>query len=260
LKVLFPAKRRRPIKNLKLVYCGNIPLYNNFGDGILNEWLFPRLLPAIELNSSSPDAFLWGIGSILGIFPFYSSVQLPHIIFGTGYQYGNFQHPNLLIPSKLKVYAIRGTHTLNMLGLNTVTAAADPGILLPLFLPRTVFSEKGLIATIHKHDWKGKETEKEWDANTASLELWISKLWRCESVVCDSFHAAVVADAYGIPWKPMRWEYKWQDHFFEFGIFSPPNDFILSDRVILERKQQLLLQARDNLVSDIMNERWFVSH
>lgn len=51
----------------------------------------------------------------------------------------------------------------------------------------------------------------------------IEKLWSCESVLTEAMHGAIFADAYGIPWVPLRLyvhinEFKWKDWWASLGI------------------------------------------
>jgi hypothetical protein len=75
----------------------------------------------------------------------------------------------------------------------------------------------------------------------------LRRIWACERIETDAFHVAVAADAYGIPWRPLRWEFKWQDHFAMLGIAERPRDFALSDRALLAEAQATLLSRAAEL-------------
>lgn len=229
---------------------------NNFGD-TLNALLMPQLFPQLRpMNEQGIDAVLLGIGSILGIkaqhsyFPF-----VPRIVFGTGYQY---ESPRPL-PDGSLFKCVRGMYTCERYGLNGVLAVADPAILTPFIYPRTRPASKA-TAVVHKWDFKKLNPHyiydpDEFDANVSveQAESFIEKLWDYENVITDSLHTAIVCDAYGIPWKPTRWEPKWVDHFRQLQINSQPNTFIVSNRNLLATRAVGLLQIVDQ-IKGMMND------
>lgn len=222
---------------------------DNFGDAPLNDYLVPRLLPKLQLiPSHSPQAILMCIGSILGHrsqLPL-AWRQLPWIVFGSGFQY-----ETLDIPQGSRFFALRGAKTQELCHAGDC-ALADPAILLPLFLPRDVEAVPGSVATIMKWNWQGVENNTLYSTRTGGdVTGWLRRMWQFERIETDSLHAAIVADAYGIAWKPLRWEFKWADHFEQMGIMARPNEFVLSDRALLARKQQELERARLRMIEFI---------
>jgi hypothetical protein len=200
----------------------------NVGD-ILNPLMLPRVFPALVLDTEAPvDRVLLGIGSVLGIKAQHQHRSaVPRIVWGTGFQY---ETPRPL-PAGSEFKCVRGFFTCERYGLNPTLGVADPAILTPFHWPKTTQATKTTGRFLR---WDA-EAPTDPDTHTtrveqAGLEGWLEKLWSYQRVECDSFHAAVLADAYGIPWKPLRWEPKWLDHFKQLGITQKPADFVLSDR------------------------------
>lgn len=212
--------------------------FDNVGDGPLNDYLMPRLFPMLSADTGNPRAVFMGIGSILGFRRSHlprAWQELPWIIFGSGYQYGR-----LTVPPRSCAFALRGAQTARLLPHLDPIALADPAILLPLHLPRDVESRPGRTGVVVRYDWRGHRSHDVFDTRTGGDFVgWMRKLWGYERIVTDSFHAAVFADAYGIPWVPMRWELKWADHF----ATDAPREFTLTDRRRLATMQEELIRA-----------------
>lgn len=247
---------------------------DNFGDHPLNHFLLPKLFPDLHQNVDRPKYILLGCGSLLGARQCCMSsdeLNLPLLVYGSGYQYGKVKP----LPEGSKVFCVRGHYTCDSFGLDKSRAVADPGILLPQILTRDVSSTKGKQARIYmwKHgryrikkalrrpqgiirqkirEVKKRSSETGFDdvftARTHGDFIgWLRRLWSCERIETEAMHPAIVADAYGIPWKPLKWEQKWQDHFSMLGINEKPEDFVLSDRQKLAEKTQILWERRDEL-------------
>lgn len=230
---------------------------DNFGDQPINEFLLPCLFPGLKpqnaMNYTGNDKsyVLSGIGSILGLRKACKVPELPVFVFGSGFQYG---HPHQL-PKGSVVFCVRGKYTCKAMKIDPALAVADPAILLTDFVKRDVKSIKGRHGTIMKHDYFQKhiyDCDEPIFSSRVSGKLlgndivrWLRYLWACEKVSCDALHAAIVADAYGIPWKPLRWEQKWADHFGMLGINDRPTDFVISDRDLLDNAlKQLRRQSK----------------
>ena len=79
------------------------------------------------------------------------------------------------------------------------------------------------------------------------LEDFLQWMWQYERVDCDSLHAAILADAYGIMWRPLRWEPKWFDHFFQLGIKYRPETYTVSNREMLAARAMQLMSVVEGL-------------
>lgn len=254
---------------------------DNFGDGPLNRFLLPQLFPHLPSEVADPSCCLLGIGSLLGVWRGLSAIRAGArlLVFGSGFQYG----APAPLPEDSRVFCVRGRLSAQALGLPDATGVADPGVLLPRFLPRDRDPCTGRSGRFHKWNYgvvsppsaapmpltraayrAGQRLRLAWSerrgADSAGLAVhasrtggdllgFLRRVWSCERIETDAFHVAIAADAYGIPWRPLRWEFKWQDHFSMFGIASRPNRFVLSERSAIERAQDLLLERRDALAA-----------
>ncbi|WP_107667628.1 polysaccharide pyruvyl transferase family protein [Cyanothece sp. BG0011] len=249
----------------------NIAGHQNLGDEPLNVFLLPKLFSALSLQIENPHYILLGIGSLLGIRSSCmksNELDLPLIVFGSGYQYGKVTP----IPEKSKVICVRGSATCKAYGLDEMYGVADPGILLPKYISRDVSAVPGKSARIYRWSY-GLDNHKSFYNESSTSQAvkfqfinsfrslrhfqfsdifstrtdegilpWLRKLWSCEKIETESLHAAILADAYGIPWKPLgrRWGFKWHDHFSMLGITEKPRDYILTDRKNLMKKSVCL--------------------
>lgn len=254
---------------------------DNFGDGPLNRFLLPRLFPKLVLGPRAPSHALLGAGSLLGLWPELRGVPpgAPLLVFGSGLQYGR---PRPL-PAGSRVFCVRGAWSARALGLPERLGVADPALLLPHFLPRDREAVAGRMGRYRKWDygrprWSGASPRRvaaeilragqalrlraarrrrertgpgpvlESSRTGPSLEGFLRRLWRCERVETDAFHVAVAADAYGIPWRPLRWEPKWADHFERLGLGERPRGFALSEAAGRARATTTLLERREELI------------
>lgn len=254
----------------------------NFGDEPLNRVLLSKLFPNLNQEANHPKYILLGIGSILGMRSSCmrpNETNLPLLVYGSGYQYGE---PSLL-PEDSKVFCVRGNYTCETFGFDKSCAVADPAILLPKFFPRDVQSIAGRTARIYRwsHGLNSKEMGESLNLTTLRLKFWdtcrsisdtrfsdiftartegdfagwLRRLWSCERIETESLHAAIVADAYGIPWRPLmrRWHRKWNDHFSMLGIEEKPRTFTLSNRKKMDEKAEILMQRREDLIHHVEN-------
>lgn len=257
---------------------------DNLGDGPLNIFLLFKLFPNLNRNAENPRYYLLGIGSILGTYRRFNGVdkELPVLVYGSGFQYGSPQR----LPRESRIFCVRGRYTCQMCSVDEKLAAADPGILMPYFLNRQVDCIPGRVGRFYKWNYgaihipdsnvKALAIQSVRLLQYARLHvnsllraelgsLWggrilytsrthgdlfglIRHIWLCEKIESDSLHVAVIADAYGIPWRPLRWEPKWEDHFSMLGIDRKPETFVLSDRKLLQQKITFLLEKRDELI------------
>ncbi|MGB3298916.1 MAG: polysaccharide pyruvyl transferase family protein [Phormidesmis sp.] len=192
----------------------------NFGDA-LNPLIFEHFLNANVLNSSS-DVELLGIGTIFGI----KQSALKKVVFSSGVSdnesiYGPIPH----IDERYDIRAVRGPLTAQALNLPPECAVTDGAALIKTVFPRSVESVPGRVGFIPHHKSLGFYDSWPAIADKAGLvfldvrkdpEVFIQELWKCESVVTEAMHGAIVADTYGIPWIPIKLyshisEFKWMD-------------------------------------------------
>lgn len=174
----------------------------NFGD-VLNEWLWPRLLP--DFFDGDESAFFLGIGSILYDF-------LPRdarkVVFGAGY--GGYT-PVPHIDDRWAFYFVRGPLTARTLGLDPSLAIGDAAILVRSCT--TIGAAKVHRASFIPHwesamdgDWveASKEAGLHYIDPCGDVERVIADILASELLVTEAMHGAIVADALRVPWVPVR--------------------------------------------------------
>jgi len=228
---------------LRFVCCG----VDNLGDKPLNEFLLPRLFS--EILGLEGEWSILGMGSILGMLK-EEDCDRKLLVWSSGFQYDGGTRPR-----NAKYFCVRGEYTCKALGLDSSLAVADGSILMPMFLPRDREpSEK--LGIVMKYVWEGPQSEWLWTTKVGDLGIvgWMRKLWSFENILTDSLHAAILADAYGIPWRPMRWEPKWEDHFKQLGMSRGREFLSFSSRDLMLQRQRELMQAAENLVRFVKEE------
>jgi len=130
------------------------------------------------------------------------------------------------------IRAVRGPLTAGALNLPESLAVIDGAYLIVEIWPRSVEPKPGRIGFIPHHkslDFFAGWNEICENAGMTFLDVrldpkeFMEKLWCCESVVTEAMHGAMFADAYGIPWRPVRLyghinEFKWKDWWASLGI------------------------------------------
>lgn len=189
--------------------------YGNFGDD-LNEWFWDQVLPGWQ--EWDPETYLVGIGSIL-------NRQIPQhgrkLVIGTGSGYGLL--PDVQGP-QWDIRGVRGPLTCGRLNLSRDLALSDPAILLPTLPPFREISKSNEILFIPHID-----SDKLCDWREVCSKLGISyqspsdpfmdvikRISRADRVIAESMHAAIIADAFDVPWKAVALsrafnDFKWND-------------------------------------------------
>lgn len=173
----------------------------NFGDD-LNPWLWDRLLPGIF--DDDPSELFVGIGTLL-------NQKLPagprKHIFGSGFGYGSPP----IIDDTFVFHAVRGPHTAKILNIDTKFVLTDPAILI-----RTIDVPKA-PHTLYKFGFVPhhlSENHFHWGPLCASLNIHyiypskdidhvLLEISKCETLLCEAMHGAIIADALRIPWIPV---------------------------------------------------------
>jgi succinoglycan biosynthesis protein ExoV len=184
----------------------------NFGDD-LNQFLWDFLMP--EVVAEEDGAILVGVGTVL-------SDELPpgkpRVVIGSGAGYKPI--PADIHGSDWKVYAVRGPLTSRLLGLQDNMAVVDPAVLLTRMPAFTHASGPDAIfvphwETAHLKIWRDaaaaaglRFVDPRQDAHFVIRQIASAKL-----VVAESMHAAIIADAFRVPWVPIigthRSLFKW---------------------------------------------------
>lgn len=194
----------------------------NFGDD-LNKWIWDDLLPG--WRDAAPDVHLMGVGTIL------SREMTPpgrKLVLGSGAGYG--QIPDVHDGS-WDIRAVRGPLTCNKLGIARDLAVADPAVMLPL-LPRFASiapTGETLFIPHHKSvplcDWASlcRKLGIAFQSPCDDAEVVIRRIAGAGRVIAESMHAAIIADAFGVPWQAVGISRtfnaeKWQDWALGIGF------------------------------------------
>jgi len=202
---------------MRLKYC-KLP-NGNFGDD-LNVELWPALFP--DLAQKHPDAWLYGIGTILGG----TQPEGPKVVLGSGSGYRGTPQ----LGGDWRVYWVRGPGTAAKCHLDPALGLGDAAVLYaPLHQPRAPVP--GRIGLVPHH--KGYDSW-DWDALAREAGLYpidprqsprqvADALATCERVLTESLHGAIFADTLGVPWRAVvlarRFnDFKWQDWLDTLGM------------------------------------------
>ena len=194
---------------MKLFYYSG----NNFGDK-LNPIIWNSL--AKELIDEDDSAILVGLGTLIN-----SNVPVApkKFIFGSGAGYMGPAN----IDDKWHFYCVRGPLTANILKLDSSLAITDPALLLREIYTRPV-AATGEVCFMPHHVSAGYA---DWRAICAGAGItyldpgddtdWvIEKIRGARLVIAEAMHAAIVADAFRVPWVPVQiydhiLGFKWED-------------------------------------------------
>lgn len=208
-----------------LLYFHKDPL-GNFGDD-LNPWLWQRIFPNTftgevfhdpAQRQAIPDGetLFLGIGTLLNskVPPFAKK-----IVFGSGTGYGSSPQ----IDRSWEIAFVRGPLTAKKLGLDSSQAIIDPAILAVDHFPRADHKDKRAAYMPHcssaRHaDWKAicdaahlRYIDPHWP-----IEKVLAALQEAPMLLTEALHGAILAEAFRIPWTPIRatpalLDLKWQD-------------------------------------------------
>jgi succinoglycan biosynthesis protein ExoV len=195
----------------------------NFGDD-LNPWLWPQLFPKPIEQCFDNDTLFVGIGSLL-------NHKIPaeppkKIIFGSGFSYGSLPKTNDL----WRFVCVRGPLTAKALGLSEDKAITDSALLL-LKVANPSREQRHKASFMPHHQTAKYDSWREIcdDLNicyidpAAPVKETIDTISNSSVLITEAMHGAIVADAYRIPWVPVRTrprivEFKWQDWSLSMGI------------------------------------------
>ena len=202
---------------MQLRYC-RIP-GGNFGDDV-NTRLWPSLFP--DLADHHPDAWLYGVGTILGG----ARPDGTKVVLGSGMGYRG----DAGFDDSWRVYWVRGPRTAAACGLDPALGLGDGAVLWD-GLQRAHAPVPGRIGLVpHHKSYDGAD----WDAIAHRAGLFVidprqspeavtAALASCERVLTESLHGAIFADAMGVPWRAVvlarRFHaFKWQDWLDTLGM------------------------------------------
>lgn len=210
--------------------------HGNFGDD-LNLWLWDFLLPGFR--DVHPDLLLVGVGTVLNreLLP----VGGRKLVIGSGFGYGTL--PDFSDPEEWDIRCVRGPLTAARLGLELRHGIVDPAVMvaempefqnLPktgqaLFVPHWESTIGGLwpmVCTAAGLDYVDPCGE---------ARSVIKAIAQARLVVAESMHAAILADAFRVPWVAVTTStsinsFKWLDWAASVGVDYEPRRIPLSSR------------------------------
>ncbi len=173
--------------------------HGNFGDD-LNAWLWPKLFGAYAAHAV--DTTFVGIGSILD--ERLDKIYGEKIVFGSGIRsLRNLPRRD----SELHIRFVRGPISAMALG-NDTKFITDPAILVSVIsttAARLTTNAIGFMphyASLHVLDWKKLCARMGWvfiDPR-GDVENTIALLLKCDRLITEAMHGAIVADTLRIPW------------------------------------------------------------
>ncbi len=187
---------------------------NNFGDA-LNPYIFNHFLP--EFFDQDPEISFVGIGSILGLNHVREAKK--KVVFSSGFAYGALPD----IDESFDIFCVRGPLTCEVLKINKKLAICDGAILLQ-FMEKEVLEKKYKYSfmphweSTEKYNWEliCKMSDVHYISPTNDVYSVIRQIKQSEVVIAEAMHAAIVADAFRVPWIPVKAygginQFKWQD-------------------------------------------------
>jgi succinoglycan biosynthesis protein ExoV len=230
-------------------------VHGNFGDE-LNHWLWNRLLP--DMWGDPDDGILFvGIGTIL-------DKNLPaarlKIVFGSGVGY-TAAPPDISANSPhWRIYGVRGPLTARALRLDRRLAMTDPAILLATLQEFKGLKRRGVIFVPH---WKSVRYGY-WQKICSDLGIEfidpcqesrsiVTRIASSEKVIAESMHAAIIADAFRVPWIPVALSrevspFKWADWAASLDVTYSPLCLPASNRIEYLRNALLKWSVHSNAV------------
>lgn len=175
--------------------------HGNFGDD-LNPWLWKQLVP--DLLDDNADEILVGIGTLL-------NHRLPKAgrlhVMGSGAGYGE----KMVIDSNCMFHAVRGHQTAKLLGLPSSAVVTDAAVLIretgvpASTLPRARVGVMFTGQSLANYNWESLCLQEglifiscHW-----SVERVFAEMQRCDVLLTEAMHGAIVADALRVPWVPI---------------------------------------------------------
>lgn len=199
---------------------------NNFGDA-LNAWLWDRLLGP-DLRTAAPDDVFIGIGSMLN---HRVPARPSKYVFGTGVGYGHVPVPD----DTWHVGCVRGPLSARALGLDPDAAVTDSALLVVDAVDPTPPPRLGVSYIAHCRGHLVAPWAKIAEAAGMSYicpfldsRAVIDRIRRSELLVTEALHGAIIADAFDVPWIPVRcypWvkRFKWRDWHASMGLDYRPH-------------------------------------
>lgn len=185
----------------------------NFGDD-LNPWIWETLAP--ELFDDDASQLFVGIGTLIND---KVPAQPQKLVFGSGVGYNGAA----TIDARWKFYCVRGPRSAQTLNLDPALAISDPAVLLTEVAgPAPAPTGKVLFMPHHgslgNADWRPvcERAGVEFVDPSDDARETVRKIRGARLVIAEAMHAAIVADAFRVPWIPVSCydhilDFKWRD-------------------------------------------------
>lgn len=193
--------------------------HGNFGDD-MNQWFWDDLMPGWR-DWDKADLLL-GIGSLLGDPVRDLSANAKKLVLGSGAGYGEVP---ILTPGTWDIRCVRGPRTAHALGLPASVGITDGAVMTPRLRRFSAIPRHDRILFVPHHT-TASNPEFDWEAICADAgmtllspcgdaEEVIRSIGGARLVLAQSLHAAIVADAFRVPWRALRGShftaFKWTD-------------------------------------------------
>ena len=195
---------------MRLVYYK--AAHGNVGDD-LNPWLWPRLLGETFFDDDPDHGFI-GIGSILT--PGFTDGMRKRTVFGSGVRTRR-SLPDLT-QGEWDVRFVRGPSSARLMG--GARHICDGAILAPLVAaPKAdgAASERA-VGFVRYFNTPRHLAQRLCEAHglvdldpELGPDAFIAGLRRCRSVIAEAMHGAILADAFRIPWRGVRFHAPWRE-------------------------------------------------
>ncbi|WP_312513445.1 polysaccharide pyruvyl transferase family protein [Massilia sp.] len=185
----------------------------NFGDD-LNPWIWETLAP--ELFDEDASQLFVGIGTLIND---KVPAQPQKLVFGSGVGYNGAA----TIDARWKFYGVRGPRSAQVLNLDPSLVLSDPAVLLtqvagpaPAPTGKVVFMPHH--GSLGNADWRPvcEQAGIEFIDPSDDARTTVEKIRGARLVIAEAMHAAIVADAFRVPWIPVSCydhilDFKWRD-------------------------------------------------
>lgn len=226
------------------IYHSTCAYNKNFGD-ILGPYIIEKLYNKKTTHTIAEESEAVIIGSILEHLP----KQYKGIVAGIGAA----RKTTIKDLTKAKIIALRGELTLknNVKTNQKNIILADPGLLAPKIVNIENIKKEyktGLILHYADRNNKPKKHQHIIDI-TSGIENIIVEAAKCEKIETSSLHGLILADSLKIERKWLLYDnvqgagYKFLDYSTSIKTNIEPNKWLKADEIIIEEKQQQLIEA-----------------
>ena len=179
----------------------------NFGDD-LNEWLWDDLLPG--WRGWDPAVTLVGVGTVFNDVHFPQTRPGRFLVLGSGVGYG--APPSADVRARSDIRALRGPRSARLLNLPETTSILDPAMMIPTLeafrgIPRSgrpIFVPH--VSSVGHHPWAEicAGAGVDYVSPCGEAREVIGRIAGASLVIAESMHAAILADAFRVPWRAVR--------------------------------------------------------